>query len=76
MPYNTYNRDPYQTIARYAGTCAGCGKAIKKGQQVYIWPTAPRGKKARCSCAEGEYREFLSAAADERAYAGSGNPFA
>lgn len=72
----SYNRDPYQTTAKYDSTCAGCGKPIKKGQSIYIWPSEPKGKKAFCSCKESEYLEFLSAAADEAVYAGTGNPFA
>lgn len=73
---NSYSRDPYETTARYNSVCAGCGSQIKKGDSIYIWPTAPRGKKAFCQCSEGEYLEFLSSKADDAAYAGTGNPFA
>ena len=64
--------DPYTCKARFNSICTGCGKQIKKGQTIYVWPK----RKAFCSCGEGEYRRFLSAVADENVYNGTGNPFA
>uniref|UniRef100_A0A6M3LRE1 FLZ-type domain-containing protein n=1 Tax=viral metagenome TaxID=1070528 RepID=A0A6M3LRE1_9ZZZZ len=67
----SYSRDPYQTTARFNSICAGCGKQIKKGESIYIWP----GKKVFCQCGEGEFRQFLSSIADEAVYNGTGNPW-
>lgn len=59
--------DPYQTEARFKSTCPGCGKAIKRGEVIYIWPLAARGKKAYCKCGEAEYRQAMAACMDEGA---------
>ncbi len=59
--------DPYQTTASYKSVCAGCGKAIKRGDTIYIWPLHARGNKVYCSCAESDFRECMSAIVDEDA---------
>ena len=69
MPYNTSpNNDPNESRARYNSQSGKCGSQIRKGDKIYIWPSAPRGKKARCECAEGDYREFLGSKQDEQIY--------
>ena len=58
-----YFNDPRPLTVRYTGTCAECGKTLKRGTQAYYWPSD--GKIYCISCGESEYRQFLSAAADE-----------
>ncbi len=69
-----YFNDPRPLTVRYTGKCAECGTTLKKGTSAYYWPSD--GKLYCLSCGESEYREFLSAAADEAVYLGTGNPFA
>jgi len=44
------------------------------GTSTYFWPSD--GKLYCQTCGESEYRQFLSAAADETVDQGLGNPFA
>lgn len=62
-----YSCDPYWITARYAGTCAGCGVAIDKGERAFYYPS---GRKLYCShpddgCGETHAAEFESRAFDE-----------
>lgn len=50
--------DPYSTIARQSLICQACGKAIKKGDKIYIWP---RHKGVRCKCSEQDYLDCRAA---------------
>jgi len=59
-----YNPGPYQAEARFPSDCAGCGKHIKKGDKIYIWPDNPKGKKAYCECAADDYRRYMEDTAD------------
>lgn len=60
------NKDPYPLKARFDSDCAGCGKRIRKGDQIYYWPD---GRKAYCeACGEPEYRLFLGSKQDEVFY--------
>ena len=60
--------------ARFSSNCEKCKAKIKKGDEIYYWPN---GRKAYCmKCGEADYRQFLSSAADEEVYSGSGNPYA
>ncbi len=69
-----YFNDPRPITVRYSCDCAECGTILKKGTPAYYWPS---DCKLYCqSCGESEYRQFLSAAADEAVYQGIGNPFA
>ena len=52
--------DPYQTTARYPSTCPKCGGKISKGDTIFIYPLAPRGKKAMCKCYESEFRQTVA----------------
>ena len=69
-----YFNDPRPITIRYQANCAECNARLKKGTQAYYWPSD--GKIYCISCGESEYRQFLSAAADEEVYQGIGNPFA
>ncbi len=69
-----YFNDPRPITVRYTGKCAECATTLKKGSAAYYWPSD--GKLYCLSCGESEYRDFLSAAADEAVYLGTGNPFA
>ena len=69
-----YFNDPRPLTVRYTGKCAECGTTLKKGSAAYYWPSD--GKIYCLFCGESEYRQFLSAAADEEVYQGIGNPFA
>ena len=42
-------QDPYVLTLKYPGTCAGCGKNLKKGDEVFCYP-AYRGSKATMLC--------------------------
>jgi len=54
-------REPYETKARFNGKCPACGRPVRRGDRLVIWPTAPRGKRARCwKCSEGPYLEALA----------------
>ncbi|MBW6491884.1 MAG: hypothetical protein K0B15_11900 [Lentimicrobium sp.] len=71
---STYKNDPRLLITRYESVCMTCGCKIPKGKQAYYWP---RLKDVYClPCGEQDYLDFLSSAADEEVYNGSGNPFA
>ena len=67
-----YFNDPRPLTVRYQGTCAECGKTLKRGTEAYYWPSD--GKLYCLTCGESEYRQFLSAAADEAVYLVTGNP--
>jgi hypothetical protein len=69
-----YFNDPRPITLRYTCDCAECGTILKKGMSAYYWPAD--GKLYCQSCGESEYRQFLSAAADEEVYNQIGNPFA
>jgi hypothetical protein len=68
-----YFNDPRPITVRYQATCAECSAKLKKGASAYYWPSD--GKLYCLTCGESEYREFLSAAADEAVYLNTGNPF-
>ncbi len=71
---NRYSNDPRQITAKFASKCSKCKVVITKGTNVYYWPY---NREIMCmSCGDVPYREFLSSAADEEVYSGSGNPFA
>ena len=69
-----YFNDPRPITIRYQANCAECNTTLKKGTSAYYFP--PDGKLYCLSCGESEYRQFLSAAADEEVYNQIGNPFA
>lgn len=68
-----YAGDPIRIVAKYPGVDLN-GKQFKKGEEITYYPRT----KTIISGVEGEqaYRDFLSAAADEDAYMGRGNPYA
>ncbi|SHK11863.1 hypothetical protein SAMN05444280_1754 [Tangfeifania diversioriginum] len=68
-----YKGDPRLINARFKSSCCNCEAEIRKGESAYYWP---HGKMIFCLvCGEPEFREFVSMAADENAYNGSGNPY-
>lgn len=68
MAYRTVARDPFSMVAKYAGTCAGCGEAFKAGERIFYYPN---GRKAYSGkCAEKAQLDFNSAMADERGNGG------
>lgn len=62
-----YSRDPYWITMRYAGKCAGCGVAIRKGYQAYYYPAT---RKMYClgSCGQAAQADFAAHAQDEEVY--------
>ncbi|MBV5313631.1 MAG: hypothetical protein JZU47_10070 [Prolixibacteraceae bacterium] len=69
----TYKNDPRRITAKFTSICSKCSCTIKKGTQIYYWPS---DRKAYClNCGEVPYLQFRSAAADEDVYAGTGNPY-
>ena len=69
-----YFNDPRPITIRYRANCAECATPLQKGANAYYWPSD--GKLYCQTCGESEYRQFLSAVADEDVYQGIGNPFA
>ena len=69
-----YFNDPRPITVRYQANCAECGTTRKEGSFAYYWRSD--GKLYCKSCGESEYRQFLSAAADEAVCLGIRNPFA
>ncbi len=68
-----YKDDPRRITARFNSSCCNCGANIAKGDTAYYWP---HGKAVFCTvCGEPEFRQFLSMAADEEGYNGSGNSY-
>ena len=58
-----YRNDPRWITAKFNSLCAGCGSQIKRGDDIFYYPT---GKKALCSvCGETQSNQFEAAAADE-----------
>ena len=69
-----YANDPRQITAKFTSSCTTCNSTVKKGEQLYYWPSS---RKVYClKCGENDYRRFLSDAADEDVYNGCGNPYA
>jgi RNase P subunit RPR2 len=65
--------DPYMLKLRYSGTCKKCKTALGRGVNAYYWPST---REVFClSCGHKDYQQFLSDAADEDVYNGSGNPY-
>ena len=68
-----YFNDPRPITVRYQGNCAECNKILKRCTEAYYWP--PDGKLYCLTCGQSEYRQFISAAADEEVYQAIGNPY-
>lgn len=62
-----YSGDPYWMYARYAGTCAGCGKPFAKGDRVFRFKSGKMFAE-NCGCGIGESERFEEIAAAEYAY--------
>ena len=63
---NYYSRDPYRSMARFNGTCPDCNERISKGDEITVWPTSRKGRRARhWRCSETDYLRFEAAAEDE-----------
>lgn len=66
----TYKNDPRMITAKFTSTCSKCSCSIKKGTNIYYWPS---DRKVYCEkCGEEPYRQFRSAAADEDMMNGAG----
>ena len=68
-----YSNDPRTITVKYTGECAECNAVLRKGSFAYYWPSD--GKLYCKSCGESDYLCFLSSAADEEVFMGTGNPF-
>jgi len=69
-----YSNDPRQITAKFSSSCSKCKTKIKKGATIYYRPSS---LEVFCTnCGNAPYRQFLSSAADEDVYNGTGNPFA
>jgi hypothetical protein len=69
----SYKGDPKWIRARFNSTCR-CGKQIRAGEDILYWPY---NRSLQChNCGEPAWQRFLSEAADEDVYNGSGNPYA
>jgi len=69
-----YSNDPRQITAKFSSSCCKCKAKIPKGAEIYYWPSS---REVFCAkCGDGPYRQFLSSAADEDVYNGTGNPYA
>jgi len=66
-------RDPRILESAKFGNCTRCDKPLRGERAVYY----PGERKAYCwECGETEYLYFLSVAADEAVYNGTGSAFA
>jgi ribosomal protein S27E len=62
-----YENDPRVIVAKFESSCKKCGKKIKKGTELYYWPSS---REINClACGETDYNQFLSSAQDEEFYA-------
>ena len=69
-----YRNDPRMITAKFSSNCSKCKTKLVKGTSIYYWPSS---REVFCTrCGEGPYRQFLSSAADEDVYHGTGNPYA
>jgi hypothetical protein len=69
----TYAGDPRQISARFDSSCSKCNCKLKKGDEIFYWPS---NRKAYCfTCGESDYLQFLSSKADEEVFHGIGNPY-
>jgi hypothetical protein len=68
-----YSKDPRQISAKFSSNCCKCKTRIPKGASIYYWPSS--GEVFCSSCGDVPFRQFLSSAADEEVYSGSGNPY-
>jgi len=62
---NRYRGDPYEIVARYAGTCARCGAAIPKGGAGFYYPNGRKLYGMACGCGETARADFSACAFDE-----------
>jgi len=69
-----YSKDPRQISAKFSSNCCKCKARIQKGATIYYWPSS--GEVFCTICGDEPFRQFLSTAADEEVYTGSGNPYA
>lgn len=61
--------DPRIIKAKFASTCATCGKSIEKGTNIIYWPAMPKGKQTdHQECGWDEYRRSLASFEDENNY--------
>ena len=49
MGRSVIRQDPYVLVLKYPGTCDGCGKELKQGDEVFYYPKH-RGSKATMLC--------------------------
>lgn len=58
-----YRNDPRMITSRRPGTCDQCGKAFRRGDQIFWYPLGKRTLAGEC--AEAAAAEFRAMAADE-----------
>ena len=66
----TYKNDPRMITAKFQSSCSKCSSKIKKGEQIYYWPSDRKGYCIKCG--EVPYSQFRSQAADEDMMNGNG----
>jgi hypothetical protein len=68
-----YKGDPRWIRAKFNSRCR-CGKQIRTGDEILYWPY---NRSVQCeTCGSPAWQRFLSEAADEDVYNGSGGPYA
>ena len=68
-----YKNDPIPIVAKFSTHCKFCGAYVNKNDRAFYWPAT---KTLKCpDCGESDYKEFLSAKADEEVFHGVGNPY-
>ena len=66
----TYKNDPRMITAKFTSACSKCGCTIKKGTNIYYWPS---DRKIYCEkYGEVPYCQFKSSAANEDMMNGNG----
>lgn len=66
--FKRYARDPYWTKARFDSDCPRCGERIKKGEDIFYYPSNRSAYCHREACGQQCSREFGAAAQDEDFY--------
>lgn len=70
-----YSGDPRWLTLKWPGKCTQCGAVMAAGLRAFRYKDGSLFGD-ECGCGDQHEREFLSAAADEEAYAGTGDPYA
>ena len=68
--FKRYSGDPYWTMARYSGKCAGCGKPFPALSRVFRYSNGSMHAEA-CGCGDHAARDFEAGAMDEALMSGT-----